>query len=196
MSPLLLATHNVGKIAEFQRMLAPVGVRVVGMAEMNLPAPEEDGGSFEANARLKAVAAARLSSLPALADDSGLCLPGLGGWPGVDTALWTKRERDGLEEINQRLTQTPDHRAESVCVLALALSPAKVTVFEGRVPGQWVWPPRGDGGFGYDPVFVPDVDGTRTYAEMGSAEKSTLSHRTAAFCKLMESGLLKQLQDV
>ncbi len=152
------------------------------MDAFNLPEPVEDGGTFVANAVLKAHAAAKASGLPALADDSGLCLPAMDGWPGVDTAHWTKRGPDGLAEMNARLGD--DRRAESVCVLVLAWPDGRQAVFEGRVPGQWIWPPRGENGFGYDPVFVPDADGQRTYAEMGKTEKSRLSHRHAAFSHL------------
>jgi XTP/dITP diphosphohydrolase len=179
MHKLVLATHNKGKVAELRTMLGAQGIEVVGAGELGLPEPDETGGSFEANATLKAVAAAKASGLPALADDSGLCIPSLGGWPGVDTANWTKRGTEGLAEINTRLGA--DRRAESVCILALAQPDGTTELFEGRIPGQLVWPPRGENGFGYDPVFVPDHDGKRTYAEMSPEEKSFNSHRHKAF---------------
>ncbi len=175
---LVLATHNKGKVAELKKMLAAHGIEVVGAGELGLPEPEETGGTFAANATIKAVAAAKASGLPALADDSGLCLLGLEEWPGVDTANWTKRGLAGLTEIHDKLEE--DRRAESVCVLALAQPDGAVTLYEGRIAGQWVWPPRGNNGFGYDPVFMPNGH-TRTYAEMLPEEKSTLSHRHKAF---------------
>lgn len=184
MQKLVLATHNKGKVAELQAMLAPLGIEVIGAATLNLPEPEEDGGTFIANATIKAIAAAKASGLPALADDSGLCLPALKDWPGVDTATWTKRGTEGLSEINAKLKAEGggDTRAEAVCVLVLAQPDGSTQVFEGRVKGQWVWPPRGENGFGYDPTFAPEADRAgRTYAEMCQKEKGEKSHRFAAF---------------
>lgn len=180
LSKLILATHNKGKVAELRTMLAPYGVEVLGAGELGLPEPVEDGGSFVANAVLKARAAAKAGNLPALADDSGLCIAALDGAPGVDTANWTKRGLEGLTELHTRMAGNPDRSAQAVCVLALAQPTGEVQVFEGRVDGEMVWPPRGTSGFGYDPVFMP-VGETRTYAEMGKEKKSTLSHRSRAF---------------
>ncbi len=180
LSKLILATHNKGKVVELRAMLAPYGVEVLGAGELGLPEPVEDGGSFVANAVIKARAAAKAGNLPALADDSGLCITALNGDPGVDTALWTKRGLEGLTELHTRMADTPDRSAQAVCVLALAQPTGEVQIFEGKVDGAMVWPPRGANGFGYDPVFMP-VGETETYAEMGKEKKSTLSHRSQAF---------------
>ncbi len=180
LSKLILATHNQGKVAELRAMLAPYGVEVIGAGELGLPEPVEDGGSFVANAVLKARAAAKAGNLPALADDSGLCITALDGAPGVDTANWTKRGLEGLTELHTRMAGNPDRSAQAVCVLALAQPMGEVQIFEGKVSGEMVWPPRGAGGFGYDPVFMP-LGETQTYAEMGKEKKSTLSHRSRAF---------------
>ena len=180
LSKLILATHNQGKVTELRAMLAPYGVEVLGAGELGLPEPVEDGGSFVANAVIKARAAAKAGNLPALADDSGLCITALNGDPGVDTANWTKRGLEGLTELHTRMAEHPDRSAQAVCVLALAQPAGEVQIFEGKVDGEMVWPPRGASGFGYDPVFMP-VGETQTYAEMGKEKKSTLSHRSRAF---------------
>lgn len=180
LSKLILATHNQGKVTELRAMLAPYHVEVLGAGELGLPEPVENGGSFVANAVLKARAAAKAGNLPALADDSGLCITALNGNPGVDTALWTKRGLEGLTELHDRMADNPDRSAQAVCVLALAQPTGEVQIFEGKVDGEMVWPPRGTTGFGYDPVFMP-VGETQTYAEMGKEKKSTLSHRSRAF---------------
>ena len=185
LTKLVLATHNTGKIAELKKMLASYGIEVIGAGELGLPEPVEDGGTFEANATIKAVAAAKASSLPALADDSGLCIPALGGWPGVDTANWTKRGLEGLTEINEKLGE--DRRAEAVCILALAQPDGTVTLFEGRTTGQMVWPPRGSNGFGFNPMMVPDEDGVRTCAEMSPDDPFFNSHRSKAFAAFTAS---------
>lgn len=180
LSKLVLATHNAGKVTELRAMLAPYGVEVIGTDTLGLPEPVEDGGSFIANARIKALAAAKASGLPALADDSGFCINALSGAPGVDTANWTKRGLEGLTELYTAMGDSPDRGAQSVCVLALVFPDGQEQIFEGRVTGQIVWPPRGENGFGYDPIFIPEGE-TRTYAEMSRAEKSALSHRNRAF---------------
>ncbi len=184
---IVVATHNLGKVAELGDLLAAFSVQVVGAGELNLPEPVEDGATFADNALIKAHAAAKASGLPALADDSGLCLAAADGWPGVNTAHWTKRGPAGLAEMNARVT--PDNpRAEAVSVLAIAWPDGHSEVVEGRVSGTWVWPARGDNGFGYDPHFMPDGD-DRTYAEMSKAEKNTLSHRAKAFQALVKACL-------
>lgn len=180
MNKLVLATHNQGKLAEIRAMLAPYGVAVTSAGELNLPEPEEDGGSFVANALIKARAAAKASGLPALADDSGLCINALKGGPGVDTASWSKRGLEGLTELYEAMGDSPDRGAQAMCVLALVHPDGQEQVFEGRVDGEIVWPPRGDSGFGYDPVFRPQGQ-TRVYAEMSKDEKSAISHRRRAF---------------
>ena len=177
---LVIATHNKGKLAEFRSFLAPYVNEVTSAGELDLPEPVEDGGSFIANALIKARAACKASGLPVLADDSGLCLNALGGNPGVETASWTKRGLEGLADLNRDIGTNPDRGAQSVCVLALVYPDGREQVFEGKVEGQFVWPPRGENGFGYDPTFIP-LGETRTYAQMSKEEKGALSHRRRAF---------------
>jgi XTP/dITP diphosphohydrolase len=183
---LLIATHNAGKLKEFGRMLGPTITRLTSAGEMNLPEPQEDGGTFINNALIKARAAAKASGWPTLADDSGLCIKALNGAPGVDTANWTKRGLEGLTELIDMMGDAPDRSAESVCVLALVWPDGREQVFEGRVPGRIVWPPCGDNGFGYDSIFQP-VGESRTYAQMSGEEKSSLSHRRRAIDALLAS---------
>lgn len=179
MKKLVIATHNAGKLAELRALLGPYIPEITSAGELNLPEPEESGGSFIANALIKARAAAQASNLPALADDSGLCITALNGAPGVDTANWTKRGLDGLTELHEQVGSNTNRSAQSICVLALAFPDGQHAVFEGRVDGTFVWPPRGENGFGYDPVFLPDGQ-TRAYAEMSKEEKSAISHRRKA----------------
>ncbi len=190
---LVVATHNRGKLAEFAQLLEPLGIGTVAAGELGLPEPEESGTGFEENAVLKARAAAAASGLPALADDSGLEVAGLDGAPGVHSARWAGPERDfaaACRRIHDALVArfgsfaAADRRAAFVCVLALAFPDGEVLIFEGRVGGEIVWPPRGSGGFGYDPVFVPEGE-TRTFAEMDAAEKHVLSHRGRAVAALL-----------
>jgi XTP/dITP diphosphohydrolase len=181
---LVLATHNSGKLAEVKLLLAPLGLEVVSAGTLGLAEPVEDGGSFTANALIKARAAHKATGLPALADDSGLCITALDGAPGVETASWTKRGEAGLRELHDALGHNPDRSAQSVCVLALVLPDNTDHVFEGRIAGQFIWPPRGNGGFGYDSIFMPAGE-HRTYAEMTREEKSACSHRRRAFDQLL-----------
>jgi len=189
---LVIASHNAGKVREIAALLAPYGVDTVSAAELDLPEPEETGTTFFANAELKARSAADLSGLPALADDSGLCVEALNGDPGVFTANWaeTPAGRDwqlAMRRVEDALAaKGPDtsRDAHFVCVLALAWPDGHVEWFEGRADGTLTWPPRGTVGFGYDPVFVPLGD-TRSYAELDPAEKHRISHRAAAFEKLV-----------
>lgn len=190
---LLLASHNPGKLAEFRRLLAPLDPDLVSSATLGLPEPEETGSSFRENALLKARAAAAASGLPALADDSGLEVAGLGGAPGVHSARWAGPGRDfaaACRRVHDELVarfgsfEAADRRAAFVCVLALAFADGEVRTFEGRVDGRIVWPPRGAGGFGYDPIFVPEGE-ERSFAEMTAAEKHALSHRGRAVRALL-----------
>jgi len=189
---LVIASHNAGKVKEIRALLGPYGIDPVSAGELGLPEPEETGTSFVANAELKARAAADLSGLVALADDSGLCVEALGGDPGVYTANWAESPsgRDwvlAMTKVQDRLsTLGPDvsRAATFVCTLALAWPDGHVQWFEGRAEGRLVWPPRGDRGFGYDPMFVP-AGHDRTFAEMAPEEKLPLTHRTAAFEKLV-----------
>jgi XTP/dITP diphosphohydrolase len=192
---LVVATHNRGKAGEIRSMLSPLGVEIVSAGELGLPAPEETGSTFEENARLKALAAARASRLPALADDSGLSVAALDGQPGVHTADWEGPTRDamvGMRRIQDELARrgVPDTDAARAatfhCVLALAWPDDHVELVHGELDGRIVWPPRGNGGHGYDPCFQPRGDG-RTTAEMTDAEKNAISHRGRAFRRLVEA---------
>ncbi len=192
---LVVASHNKGKIREINELLAPYGFDVVSAGDLDLPEPEETGLTFEANAELKAVAAATASGLPALADDSGFCVAALNGDPGIYSARWAGPDKDfamAMRNIEEKLqgqnAQAPDERRSSfVAVLCLAWPDSHTEFFRGEVEGTVVWPPRGDQGFGYDPVFQPDGH-DRTFGEMTSEEKhggiddgSALSHRSRAF---------------
>ncbi|MBP2275446.1 MULTISPECIES: RdgB/HAM1 family non-canonical purine NTP pyrophosphatase [Sphingomonas] len=193
---LVIASHNAGKVREINALLAPYGIEAISAADLDLPEPEETGTTFVANAELKALQAADLSGLPALADDSGLCVDALGGDPGVYTANWaeTPNGRDwtlAMTKVEQALAaKGPDasRDAHFVCVLALAWPDGHVQWFEGRADGTLTWPPRGAVGFGYDPVFVPTGSDV-TYAEMDPAQKHAISHRAAAFAQLIAAVL-------
>ena len=192
---LVVASHNKGKIREINELLAPYGFDVVSAGDLDLPEPEETGLTFEANAELKAVAAATASGLPSLADDSGFCAAALGGDPGIYSARWAGPDKDftmAMRNVEEKLQQTgattPDKRRGSfVAVLCLAWPDGHREFFRGEVEGQIVWPPRGEKGFGYDPMFQPDGH-ERTFGEMTSEEKHgwsretrALSHRARAF---------------
>ena len=190
---LVIASHNEGKVHEIRALLEPHGIEAVSAKDLDLPEPEETGTTFFANAELKARSAADLSGLPALADDSGLCVDALGGEPGVFTANWAETPdgtRDwplAMRKVEDRLAAAgPDagRDAHFICVLALAWPDGHVEWWEGRAEGTLTWPPRGTVGFGYDPVFVPEGD-TRTFAELDPAEKHARSHRADAFAKLV-----------
>jgi XTP/dITP diphosphohydrolase len=200
---LLIATHNPGKLAEMRELLAPFKIEAISAGEMGLPEPDETGTSFRANARIKAEAAAMASGLPAFADDSGLAVDALDGAPGIYSARWAgpdKNFRGAMETIEQKLqdagaTAAPRRHAHFVSALCVAWPDRHVEEFEARVDGTIVWPPRGDKGFGYDPIFLPDGQ-TRTFGEMPSEEKhglpprgKGLSHRARAFLKLAEACL-------
>jgi XTP/dITP diphosphohydrolase len=185
---LVIATHNPGKLREIEELLAPFGVTAVGAAAMGLAEPEETGDSFEANASLKAHAAAAASGLPALADDSGLVVPALGGEPGIHSARWAGEGRDfraAMARVEREL-RSGDRQASFVAVLALAWPDGHLELFRGEVRGSLVWPPRGDKGFGYDPMFLPEGC-AETFGEMEPAVKHGLSHRARAFAKLVEA---------
>ena len=184
---LVLATHNPGKVGELVELLAPWGVEVVSAGDLGLPEPEETGETFIDNALLKARAATAATGLPALADDSGLSVSGLDGRPGVYTADWAGSPRDfarAMRRVQDELGSNPDRRAAFMSTLALVWPDGHEEVFEGRVDGTLVWPPRGDIGWGYDPMFAPE-GGTRTYGEMPAEEKHATSHRARALAKLV-----------
>ncbi|MBK8631217.1 MAG: RdgB/HAM1 family non-canonical purine NTP pyrophosphatase [Sphingomonadales bacterium] len=194
---LVIASHNQGKVREIRALLAPFGIEPVSAGDLGLPEPEETGTSFAENALLKAHASAQGSGLPALADDSGLCVAALGGAPGVYTADWAERQpfegapgRDwymAMGKVEGKLAEIgpdADRFAAFVCTLAIAWPDGEEAVFEGRVEGHLTWPPRGTLGFGYDPVFVP-TGGERTFAEIAPEAKHAISHRADAFAKLV-----------
>jgi XTP/dITP diphosphohydrolase len=185
---LVIASHNPGKVEEIAQLLAPFGVETVAAGSLGLREPEETGDSFEANAALKAEAAAMASGLSALADDSGLVVPALGGAPGIYSARWAGPGKDfslAMERVRRELGDR-DRTASFVAVLALARPGAPTALYRGEVVGHLVWPPRGSRGFGYDPIFVP-AGGTLTFGEMESAEKHKISHRARAFAKLVDA---------
>ena len=194
---IVAATHNKGKLAELNDLLAPRGLEVVDAGALGLAEPEETGDSFAANAALKAQAAARVAGLPALADDSGLCVAALDDAPGIYSARWAGEGKDFAgamarieRELEARGAALP-WRAHFVSALALAWPDGRLESFEGRVDGHLVFPPRGSSGFGYDPIFVPEGH-RRSFGEMTSQEKHglprdnslALSHRARAFQKL------------
>ena len=194
---LVIATHNAGKLKEIGALLAPYGLQCISAGSLGLPEPAETGTTFVENALIKARASAEASGLPALADDSGLCVAALGGRPGVYTADWAERQwfegpagRDwymAMGKVEGLLAeQGPDvdRSGYFACVLAIAWPEGDSAVYEGRVNGTLTWPPRGALGFGCDPVFVP-LGATQTFAEIDPEEKHRISHRADAFAKLV-----------
>lgn len=184
---LIIASHNPGKVEEIEALLAPFAIKTVSAGTLGIAEPEETGGSFEANAGLKARAAAEASGLPALADDSGLVVPALGGAPGIYSARWAGPAKDfriAMERVHRELGDR-DRSAAFVAVLALAWPVAGTELFRGEVEGSLIWPPRGDRGFGYDPMFVP-AGAALTFGEMDPAQKHLISHRARAFAKLVD----------
>ncbi len=194
---LVIATHNAGKLKEISALLAPFGMKCLSAGALGLPEPAETGTTFVENALIKARAASEAAGLPALADDSGLSVTALEGRPGVYTADWAERQwfegapgRDWymamgkVEGRLQQLGQDTDRSAAFHCVLAIAWPDGESSVYEGICPGALTWPPRGDLGFGYDPVFMPQGR-DETFAEIDPAEKHKISHRADAFAKLV-----------
>jgi XTP/dITP diphosphohydrolase len=185
---LVVASHNEGKVREIRELLAPYGVETVSAGELNLPEPEETGKTFIANAELKARAAAQASGLPALSDDSGLEVAALGGAPGIYSARWAGNAKDfsfAMMRVQNALEQegamTPGaRRANFTCALSLAWPDGECDTFEGKVFGTLVWPPKGERGFGYDPMFLPQ-GGNETFGQMEPDAKHAISHRAEAF---------------
>ncbi|UIJ71524.1 RdgB/HAM1 family non-canonical purine NTP pyrophosphatase [Aurantimonas sp. HBX-1] len=202
--PLLVASHNVGKIWEIRELMEPFGFTVVSAKDKGLADPEETGTTFEENAEIKALAALEATGLPALSDDSGIAIEALGGDPGIYSARWGGPERDfamAMRNVEEKLqaagaTEPAQRRATFVAVLCLALPSGERHFFRGEVHGTCVWPPRGTLGFGYDPIFLPDGQ-DRTFGEMMSLEKhawkpgqpDALSHRARAFQKFAREAL-------
>jgi XTP/dITP diphosphohydrolase len=193
---LVIATHNPGKLREIAALIEPLGISCVGAEELGLPEPEEIGNTFADNADLKAREAADLAGIPALADDSGLCVDALQGLPGIFSARWAEDEdgnRDwmrAMEKVWREVEATePDAApaAHFVCSLAIAWpSDGQTETFDGRVEGILVWPPRGDRGFGYDPMFAP-AGYQETFGELDPEHKHSISHRADAFRKLVQA---------
>ena len=184
---LVVASHNRGKVREIDDLLRPFDVEPVSAGELGLPEPVEDGLTFEANAILKAEAAANQSGLPALSDDSGLAVTALDGAPGIFSARWGGPEKDfqhAMQRVQEEIGENPDRSAQFVCALALAWPDGHVETFLGSVDGTLVWPPQGDRGFGYDPMFMP-LGGDETFSEMDQVHKHAISHRADAFRKLV-----------
>ncbi len=186
---LVVASHNPGKVREIKDLLAPYGFNAIGAAELDLPEPEETGTSFAENAALKAQAAASKANMAALADDSGLVVAALDGKPGIHSARWAGPDKDfrvAMKRVEDELRSAESHdaRAYFVCVLALAAPGEATETFEGHAYGSLTFPPRGDKGFGYDPIFVPE--GRRfTFGEMDPEAKHRISHRAKAFEKFV-----------
>ncbi|RDJ20217.1 RdgB/HAM1 family non-canonical purine NTP pyrophosphatase [Bosea caraganae] len=199
---VVLATHNQGKLREMRELMAPYGIELVSAGELGLPEPDETGHMFSENAAIKAVAATQASGLPALSDDSGICVEALDGAPGLFSANWAGPGKDFkpamarvLNELAKRGAVSPDkRRAHFVSALVIAWPDGHQELFEGRVYGEIVDAPRGTGGFGYNPIFQPDGY-DQTFAEMGSTVKSgvddALSHRARAF-KLLAAACLRK----
>ena len=185
----VVATHNKGKLREIEELVAPFGLNAVSAASLGLPEPEEDGTTFIANALIKARAAAFEAKLPALADDSGICVAALDGAPGIYSARWAGPDKDfgfAMRKVEEALAakQAADRRAFFVACLTLAWPDGHCETFRGEVHGQVVWPPRGDKGFGYDPMFVPEGHAI-TFGEMEPSRKHAMSHRARAFADLV-----------
>jgi len=188
---LVIASHNRGKVREIAELLGPFGIEPVSAAELDLPEPEETGTTFVDNAGLKARLAADLAGLPALADDSGLCVESLDGRPGIYSARWAGEGRDfglAMARVHEELlAKGPEagRDAHFVCALVVCWpEDGQCEIFEGRVDGLLVWPPRGAHGFGYDPMFEP-IGHQQTFGEMDPAAKHSMSHRADAFRKLV-----------
>ncbi len=193
---LVVASHNPGKVWEINELIAPFGLNAVSAGDLGLEEPEETEATFEGNAILKALSAAKAANLPALADDSGLEVDALGGAPGIYSARWAGPDKDfgiAMEKVAEELTAhhawtAPGPRANFISALCLAWPDGETSVYEGRVDGVLVWPGRGTNGFGYDPMFLADGE-TLTFGEMEPKDKYAMSHRTRAFAKFKQVAL-------
>jgi len=186
---LVIASHNAGKVREIAHLLMPFGVQVVSAGDMGLAEPEETGTTFAENAKLKALAAAKASNLPALADDSGLAVTVLNGDPGIYSARWAGEKKDfvaAMALVNEKMSGSSDRSAHFICSLCLAWPDGHTETFDGTVDGMVVWPPRGLRGFGYDPFFQP-MGFTITFGEMDPEAKHKMSHRAEAFRLLVKA---------
>lgn len=193
---LVVASHNSGKLREFEALLAPFGIETVSAGELGLPEPEETGVTFAENAALKALVSATGAGIPALADDSGLVVPALDGAPGIHSARWAEGA-DGRRDFNMAMEKLvralgdKDKAAYFVCALCLAWPDGHREIFEGRVDGRITWPMRGDKGFGYDAIFEP-AGYDMTFAEMQPEKKHAMSHRADAFGQLIHASFPRQ----
>lgn len=193
---IVVASHNPGKVFEIRTLIHPFGLEAVSAKELDLDEPEETGDTFAANAKLKALAAATVSGLPALADDSGLEVEALDGAPGIYSARWAGEPRDfalAMEKVNGEMekasaSSVDERRANFICALCLAWPDGGCQVFEGKVYGHLVWPPRGENGFGYDPMFQPDGF-DETFGELDPLKKQDMSHRARAFAEFVKNCL-------
>ncbi|PHR92994.1 MAG: non-canonical purine NTP pyrophosphatase, RdgB/HAM1 family [Robiginitomaculum sp.] len=191
---LVVASHNEGKVREIRDLLKPFGVETFSARELNLPEPEETGTNFIQNAELKARAAADVSNMVALADDSGLAVDALDGAPGIYSARWAELPDGSGRDFKYAMAKVHEEiqkkhgvdTARFICALSLAFPNADVHSYEGKVEGRIIWPPRGDKGFGYDPFFQAIGD-TQTFAEMEPADKHAKSHRADAFAKFIKA---------
>jgi XTP/dITP diphosphohydrolase len=184
---LVLASHNPGKLREIEDLVRPHGIDVVSAGALGLSEPVEDAPDFAGNARIKALLAATATGLPALADDSGFCVAALGGDPGVLSARWAGPRKDfaaAMAAVHDRMADAADRRAWFVAALCLAWPDGETRTFIGRVDGVAIWPPRGDKGFGYDPMFLPR-GASETFGEIDPATKHAISHRARAFAQVL-----------
>jgi XTP/dITP diphosphohydrolase len=193
---LVVASHNPGKVREIKALLGPHGIEAISAGSLGLPEPEETGLTFAANAEIKALASAKASRHAALADDSGLCVEALDGAPGIYSARWagpTKDFRIAMNRIHDELRHKglSTSAAKFVCALCVALPGGEYQSFEGQVHGHLSFPPRGERGFGYDPIFIASGM-EETFAEIDPAKKHAMSHRTKAFEKLLHSGIFAE----
>lgn len=189
-STVILASHNKGKLSEMQDLLAPFDIHVQSSRELGLSEPIEDGQNFAENALIKARAAAQESGHIAIADDSGLCVEALNNAPGIFSARWAETEQggrdfaQGMKKIHEQMGENPNRKAFFISVLAVVWPEGEECLFEGRVDGHITWPPKGEKGFGYDPIFTPKGY-DKTFAEMENNDKKAISHRGLAFEKLI-----------
>ncbi len=186
---LVVASHNAGKVREIRELLAPFGIETVSAGDLGLPEPEETGDTFRANAELKALASAKASGKPSLADDSGLCVEALNGAPGIYSARWAGPNKDfahAMRKVEDGLAGKTDRSGHFICALALAWPDGHAETVEGTIGGELVWPPRGQNGFGYDPMFRPEGHDV-TFGELEPARKPAMSHRADAFRNLVEA---------
>lgn len=180
---IVLATHNAGKVKEMQAILDPFGITVLSAGDLNLTEPEENGQTFIENAKIKALCAAKEANLPALGDDSGLCVHALNNRPGIYSARYNEPKKNGfmyaMEKLNEELGDASDRTAHFACALVIAWPNGETEEFEGRVTGTLQWPVKGTNGFGYDPMFVPDGY-DKSFAELPAEIKNKISHRANA----------------